>query len=439
MNIIFSDEIIKFKESNEFNEKSHICKMIISYLKSKNIYIYGGGAAGSTLTAALKEHNITPFLIIDRKYDVIKEVHGCKVASPESLSAADIENSVVIIAINAEVIRNFNNETYKNIEMYTNGIDLIEIGADITSILNFSKCAGKLKSGCPFDLVNCLECGAETRDCDIYKQYLKKIAHTPSVRFENLSKKFDWFGYIMGQYCTLKCKHCCEHVPYLKNKAFSSPDIILSDCKKIAQSCEFIRYIELIGGEPFMHPQLAKVVRGLLEIENVGYVKIFTNGTVVPDNEMIELLKNPRVVLNFSNYEGQVNGKLAENIQAFRKILNDENIRYIFSESKMWTDWGEFELRDRTDEQTAYNAAHCFCYNCHRAYNGILYRCPHQYAGIMKGKIGYITGEYIDLNKISSDDLGTALEAFENLPFTEGCKRCDMPFDCPEIPAAIQL
>ena len=439
MNVMFSEEISLYKKTSDEDKKEDISEKIIGYLKSRNIYIYGGGNAGSTLTAAFKEHNIRPFLILDRNYKVIKEICGCPVASPERLSEADVENSVVIVAINAEVIRNLNSETYQNICKFAKDIDVIEIGADITSILNYAKCSENLKNGGDFAIVNCLKCGAETRSCKIYRQYLRNIAKKPSARPGKLSGEFDWFGYIMGQHCTLRCKHCCEHVPYLKNKSFSSPEVIISDCAKIANACEFIRYIELIGGEPFLHPQLAEVVKGLLRLENVGYVKMFTNGTVVPGAEMVELLKNKRVVLNFSNYEGQVEGKLADNIQTFRKILADEKIDYIFSESKTWTDWGEFELRGRTDEQTAYNAKNCFCYNCHRVYEGIIYRCPHQYAGIIKGKMGFTEGEYVNLSTTPSDKLGAALDALEDLPFTEACKRCDMPFDCPEVAAAIQL
>lgn len=439
MNILFEDEIRNFKETIKETERERISDNIIRYLRSKKIYIYGGGATGTTLTAALKSHGIVPFLIIDRRFNSIREINGCRVDSPESLSKVDVKNSLVIIAINAEVIRNFNNETYLNIDKFCHNIDLIEVGADITNILNYVKCSEKLRKGDSFNLVNCLNCGAETRNCSIYNQYLRKISKKSSVMYGQLSLNFDWFGYIMGQHCTLKCKHCCEHVPYLKNKKFSSPEVIISDCRKIANACEFIKYIELIGGEPFLHPNLVEVVKALLEIENVGYIKMFTNGTIVPDKEMVDLLKNPRVVLNFSNYEGQVNGKLAENIQMFKKILFDERIDYIFSESKIWTDWGDFNLRNRTNEQTAYNASHCFIYNCHRVYNGILYRCPHQYAGIEMGYIEDIEGEYVDLNKTSDCDLGVKLEAFENLPFTEACKRCDMPFECPEVPAAVQL
>ncbi|MCR4924719.1 MAG: radical SAM protein [Clostridiales bacterium] len=439
MNIIFGEEIENFKNVENTDLKLENCKKITDFLSQKNIVIYGGGAAGSTLTLALKEHGITPEFIVDRKFDVIKEVHNCKVFPPEKLKELDAQNSVVIIAINAYVIRNFNNETYQNIEKFLPDANVIEIGADVTNMLNYTKCEKKLRNGEPFNIVNCLNCGAETKCCGIYERYLKKIAKLPQERNITLSKKFDWFGYIMGQYCTLNCKHCCEHVPYMKNKTFAKKEQIIADCTKIAQASEFIRYIELIGGEPFLHPELAEVVKGLLEIENVGYVKIFTNGTVVPKEDMRELLKNPRVVLTFSNYMGQVDGKLADNITQLREMLKADNIDYVFSESKMWTDWGDFHDRGRSDEETERNAANCFCYNCHRAFNGILYRCPHQYAGIIQGFMEYKEGEYIDLEKTPPEKMGEALEAFENLKYTEGCKRCDMPYDCPEVPAAIQL
>ena len=243
----------------------------------------------------------------------------------------------------------------------------------------------------------------------------------------------------MGQHCSLKCKDCCECVPYFKDPVFSECSTILSDCSKIAASCEFIRYIELVGGEPFLHPQFQQVLEGLLQIENVGYIKIFTNGTIVPKGELLNILKDPRIVLNVSNYTAQAKGRLLENIYKTMSLLNENGIRYVYSESKEWTDWGGFHDRGRTEEQLIENFSHCFIANCHRVFQGKLYRCPRQYAGIQQGKMELTEGEYVDLNRCASEDLARELDAFEELLFTDGCRRCDMPFDCPVIPAGIQL
>ncbi|MCI9664872.1 MAG: hypothetical protein HFI46_13505 [Lachnospiraceae bacterium] len=53
--------------------------------------------------------------------------------------------------------------------------------------------------------------------------------------------------------------------------------------------------------------------------------------------------------------------------------------------------------------------------------------------------MSYTEGEYIDLNAYDSEELARRLDRFEELEFTDGCRRCDMPFDSPVIPAGIQL
>lgn len=191
---------------------------------------------------------------------------------------------------------------------------MIHTGIQVNSLLRFVDCRGRLERDTGFHLAECLDCGAETELCPIYQEYLRRIAPGWKVLAKEPSRKFDWFGYIMGQYCSLKCQDCCEHVPYFDHPVFSKCEDILSDCSKLAASSEFIRYIELIGGEPFLHPRFKQVLEGLLRIENVGYIKIFTNGTVVPKEEVLEVLRNPRIVINLSNYTAQAKGVQLENI-----------------------------------------------------------------------------------------------------------------------------
>lgn len=429
----------EYVSCNILNQKYGIAEKFLRILKGFKIIIYGAGAAGTSLLSALRQNGMEPDFFVDRRYRECHSVNGIKVCPPEMLAAVSSENAIVILAINAEVIRIFRKEPFENIKKFNPAIEVLPIGADVISILKFVHCHRRLQNNGRFNLTECLDCGGETRLCDIYQQYLYKIAVGHKTLADRKSKKFDWFGYIMGQYCSLKCKDCCEHVPYYKNPVFSKRETIISDCQKIAASCEFIRYIELVGGEPFLHPDFKEVLEGLLQIENVGYVKIFTNGTVVPKEEILRILENNRIVVDLSNYTSQATGRLLENIYETMEKLKEHNIRYVYSESKEWTDWGDFHDRGRSEQELAYNFEHCFCANCHRVFQGILYRCPHQYAGIQRGLMGYTEGEYIDLNAHDYDTLAQKLDAFEELKFTDGCRRCDMPFDCPVVPAGLQL
>lgn len=431
----------EFIECDSLTRKSELAKDFVEKIKSYDIVIYGAGATGMTLLRALQKHGLLPSLYIDRRYKECTEVEGIAMYGPEKLADVAPENTLIVMAINAEVIRKFNQEPFENIRKYAPDAEIIRTGIHMNSILRFERCcwAKSHNDFKDFSIVDCLDCGAEAKLCPLYQEYLREISIKRKEVKGTYSRKFDWFGYIVGQSCTLKCKDCCEHVPYLKNPVTSKLETILSDCRKIADSSEFLRYIELIGGEPFLHPQFKELLTGLLKIENVGYIKIFTNGTIVPDNELLDILENPRIVLTVSNYTHVVTGILLENIHRTIEKLKVRNIRYVYSESKEWTDWGGFEERGYSEEQVRHHFSSCFIANCHRVYQGILYRCPHYYAGIQRGLMPATEGEYVDINKWDHDELAQKLDDFKNLKFTEACKRCDMPFNCKVVSAGIQL
>lgn len=435
----FNKVIDEYMSCSIFEKKYEIAEKFVEMLKTYKLIIYGAGATGISLLDALRMNCMEPVFFVDRRYSETPIINGIKVCSPEALADIPTEGTIVILAINAEVIRGFNQEPLKNIRKYNKSIEMLSVGIDVTRILKFVHCYKKIHNDEVFNLAECLDCGGETRLCDIYQQYLYKIAVGRKTMANYRSKKFDWFGYIMGQYCSLKCKDCCENVPYYKNPVFSEYETIISDCEKIAASCEFIRYIELIGGEPFLHPEFQRVLEGLLQIENVGYIKVFTNGTVVPCETILKILENNRIVVNLSNYTSQATGKLLENIYTTMDKFKEHNIRYVYSESKEWTDWGDFHDRGRIEQELEYNFSHCFIANCHRVFQGILYRCPRQYAGIQRGLMRYTEGQYVDLNNCDYDALAQKLDAFEELKFLDSCRRCDMPFDSPVVPAGVQL
>lgn len=437
--IIYQKEMEEFRLSDSFENKAKIAADLVDGLKNKKIIIYGIGATGTQLTLAFQRYGVTPEFYIDRRWEQITEFFGRRVCSAEELSKLDVSEVCLVIAVNSEIVKSFDEDIYMNIYNNAKDIPVISNGMSLASIISYVNCYNKFKNKEKFDIVDCLNCGAESQGCSIYNEYLKLIAVGRKVVSIKPSKKFDWFGCIMGQTCTLKCKHCCECVPYFKERRFSKATEIIEDCRKIAASCEFLRYIDLVGGEPLLHPEFKKIIEGLLTVENVGFIKVFTNGTIVPNDEVLELFKNPRLVLTMSNYVGQVEGKLLDNILLFRAKLKEKNIKYICSDTKSWTDWGGFEMRNKTEEELVNDFRDCFDANCHKLFEGKIYRCPHQYAGVTLGDLELIDGEYVDVKKLNYDELGQALDDLKGIKYVDACKRCSMPYDAPEVPAGVQL
>ncbi len=103
--------------------------------------------------------------------------------------------------------------------------------------------------------------------------------------------------------CNLRCKHCFQD-EYGKLMPFEKAKKILEILHK-AKAFE----INLVGGEPFLHPQFFKIL-SLCEKYNFA-VNIVTNGTFLNDNNIKKLskFKNLAILISLEGI-GEVNDKI---------------------------------------------------------------------------------------------------------------------------------
>lgn len=408
---------------------------LVTFLKSKRLIIYPAGENARQLHKNLLSHGIRPEAFIDKNFDRMGAIDGIPVRSPEYIGESCSGSHVVAISANFGT-------TYDEIKSYldrTAPQSLITNGRQLNRLLKSPVCTQKLDKHIPFDLIDCERCGFERDDCSIANEYLRTVGKYSGSGAIKKSSKFDWFGYIVSQKCTLRCEHCCEHVPYLNGKGFTSVEEILRDVETIAKSSEFIKFVELIGGEPLLHPKIEALLSGLLAIDNIGYIKSFTNGTIIPSDSLCEIMRNPRFMLQVSNYEYSTTGKLLDNILKTREKLDRMGIRYIHTRDFEWLDFTNFNHHDASVEYLEDAFEKCFLKNCHRVYKGVLYRCPHQYAGHQTGAIEVPEGELVHIHAPGDEMLGTVLENFENLTYIDACSKCELAFSPKPVPAGLQL
>lgn len=138
--------------------------------------------------------------------------------------------------------------------------------------------------------------------------------------------------------CSLSCKDCTEWIPYLKEKKIFSFDEIKKWLDNLFNNIEYVYFITILGGEPFLNPELYKIVKYLLYLQSVGYIgyiRIVTNGTIVPKDNVIKLLSESDVLVNISGYKNTGN-----NIKKLVEIFNQNNVKYFYANDFKWTDLG---------------------------------------------------------------------------------------------------
>lgn len=136
------------------------------------------------------------------------------------------------------------------------------------------------------------------------------------------------------QKCNLNCLDCSALIPYFRTPKHYDPDVILESFNSLMR-CDGLAFrdIYLLGGEPLLYPHLKRLLDMVLSAsEGAGAgVSIITNGTHLPDGDMIPLMQNPRFFLRISDY-----GALSVKKEPLIELLEKNQIRYEVDNYTQW-------------------------------------------------------------------------------------------------------
>lgn len=230
--------------------------------------------------------------------------------------------------------------------------------------------------------------------------------------------------------CTLRCEQCNNLMPYY-NKPMDYPaSDVISWIQALVDAVDEWIVIELVGGEPFIYKELGTVLRYVLGLEKILRVELTTNATVIPKEEILELLQNEKVEVHISDY-----GKLVPK-QKFIDVMNVYNITYKVFEDMQWVAVGGIEERGRLEAETREQYWACPSAKlCKTVLNGRLFACSRA-ASLYE--IG-ITPNAECVNLVGNDKLREELRQYLLLDNAIACNHCDNAIETPVyVEAGIQ-
>lgn len=209
---------------------------------------------------------------------------------------------------------------------------------------------------------------------------------------------------VLGTHCTLKCKYCNNLMPYYKKQYWLDAQKIIDDIKEILKNVDGIITVEFIGGEPFIYPELEKILKFAESQEKIWEVELTTNATVIPKDEILTILQNPKMFARVSDYS------TVTTTNKFIEKLEENNIRYTIMRELMWRDSGEPIKNGKSENHLRYIYADCENSKvCKTLLKGKIYACARS-ASLYD--LGYLddTEGYIDIYEQA--DLKNALKIF---------------------------
>lgn len=392
------------KWQNKRHEFDDYAKQLIADLDlyNRKYYIFGAGKIGRTLLPVFEAYNFTITFIDNSVEKQQARINGIKVISLDYYLRE--KDAPIIIAVSVK-----------------NTLSIVE----------------QLEEN---ELI-------KGKDYFLYQEFTNHIF--PVISTYYYDKVFVSLAQIcVTERCTLKCRKCAHGCYAVDNR--NAKDLTLEQIHKSADSffgkVDFIQEFVLIGGEPLLYKNLSEAIQyiGKTYRKKMGIFSITTNGTIVPDDEILKICKQYHVLFRISNYSRTIPNL---NIKYDRIItkLKEKNIEYeLGSPESEWTDYGFDHLNRHASEEElikVFDACQTPCREIreNRYYYCVMARSVSENVGFNKGQ-----EEYLDLDALQGEgykkeflefNLGYSEKGYLDMcNFCYGEERVNYP-----IPAAEQM
>ena len=271
------------------------------------------------------------------------------------------------------------------------------------------------------------------REMQLYENELLAFKSKLSPSLLNL-KSIDA---VVTEGCSLKCEDCSNLMQYYVKPKSVDLDVLVKSTQKILDSVDHVYEWRILGGEPLIYRHLAEYLCYLSSSDKINSILIYTNGTMLPNAELIAALKTSKAFLDVSNYQ-----TLSRNIQKLSQICDQNSIPYAIKDP-LWTDSGRIHPhKNESESELKTKFFNCCTKDVLTLLHGKLYHCPFSANLINLDEKYQHVNDVIDVINYAGlpETLRADISSFYiSKPYLDACNYCNgRDYTVPIIPTAIQ-
>ena len=227
---------------------------------------------------------------------------------------------------------------------------------------------------------------------------------------------------VMTTHCSLKCAKC-NNLMCMYEKPYHIPaDQLIKDIMTLLKNTDTCVKLQLLGGEPFVYPELLKVLKAIKDHPKVLCTAITTNGTIIPNEEILEEFSSfSRKKIVISDY-----GVKTQKVDELMQVLKRHSIPFHRAHATVWLDPGGTECRNKDIGQLIKEFNGCYSSRyCRTLLNGKLFLCARS---AHLADLGYMDGTHDSFDirqKRSNTEFRREIRDFFLKDYAEGCNHCD--------------
>ena len=361
------------------------------------IVIFGASILGGVALQALELCGLRPVCFGDNDVAKQKELfHGYRVAGLKEI-CLKYPDAVIVIGAGRYYAQIHNQLSGKG---YTH----IYNDADVIDGINFS--------ALPYDKIK----NIVWRLAQLGKLSRLRDIPADSLHLERLN-------IVVTERCTLRCRHCSSLMPFYKNPRDGDTASLVQAIGRILRCADLIYYMEVLGGEAFLHEDLNVIVDKLSQYENILQIDVITNGTILPNRDLLRSLKRDNICVVVNDY-----GAVSKKKGALLALLAATGIRNRLNKHWAWAKLGGFAPRNRDEARLRELFKECNFNTCTELLHGELHRCPRSSHGMNIGVVPRYSDDYVNVldDSLSIPELKERIRCLvKDKKFIQACNYCD--------------
>lgn len=270
------------------------------------------------------------------------------------------------------------------------------------------------------------------------RKFLKGVYFIKIMSSKNIY--LNRFALVTSYRCTLNCEGCGQHTPFIaqmpKEKRTINMEQVKDSMNRLLSAVGGIKIIGLANGEAFINENLLEAIEYIGNCNQILQLNLPTNGTVVPDMEILLAMKKYGVTATITKYPCVP----WEKIEKLKTAFDQLGIQYSVYEDREWFDMGKFD-----DLTCTVNELKEKYRNCEKYWilinNTELWKCVIYSTAVFCGHEEKRREEYVDLSKSSIAQIKRHIMQVANQPYLDVCARCHGMYgkDAITIPAGKQI
>ncbi|MCL2208693.1 MAG: radical SAM protein [Treponema sp.] len=413
---IGNTDLLKFFKKVENGDNIDEYELLHNLSNFKNIIIWGCSALGASIYEYLTQKKIKISYLWDIRADEIKNINGKKVSLPFSDDENDKENTIIIICISNNVIQ-------KNIrlQLKSKGYYNVFLGGHLYMGLI---CPSSKDTG-----INNIFC---LKESPCLKIFCPRQVNLMSYKYPPKNREYplnmNSVTLIVNQKCNLSCKYCTSYMSQYnpQDKKNFPVENIIRDIDNFFSTVDSVSSITVMGGEPFLHPDISLIIKALLKYEKFGFISIATNGVCPIKPEQLEGLSDTRICVSFNNYLKALPENFTEIFKKNIELVKNHNVYY--AEGSYMNEWAipstlyDTNVNESSLIKKIFECTQAISYTrCHQLKDGKIFPCDFANSVHFLGVADY-SDEYIDLT--IKDNLRERLYKYIHAPFYKVCGHC---------------